>query len=90
MSVVKQTLRQQDASFISLREVLELLTRDGEGSTLAEAASYLLHKLTERDAPELMRRDPVTRALSRSIPSVSRALLEKVINPVDVDDDVPF
>ncbi len=92
MSVVKETLRQQDASFISLREVLELLTKDGEGCTLAEAATFLSQKLKERDAPALFRWNPITRQKIISTTANRITLLAKAINlsPVDLDDDVPF
>lgn len=41
MSVIKARLRKQAAEFISLREVFELLMKDGEGCTLADAAKFL-------------------------------------------------
>ncbi len=88
MSVVRETLRQQDASFISLREVLELLTKEGEGCTLHDAAAYLSQKLKKQNSPMLLRRDPITRLMHQSTPLKSITLLAKVIDPTD--DDVPF
>lgn len=90
MSVVKDTLRQQDASFISLREVLELLTKDGEGCTLHDAAVFLSQKLRERDAPAMLHRNSITRERYRTAQVKQLALLVKIINPVDLEDEVPF
>ncbi len=50
MSIVKDYLRQQDESFISLRETLELLASAGDGCNLDEAAKLLLQILEEPDA----------------------------------------
>ena len=90
MSIVRETLRQQDASFISLREVLELLTKDGEGCTLVDAAAYLSMKLQEAGSPKLLFRHSITRERYKTQPGMQITLLNKIINVIDFDDDVPF
>ncbi len=90
MSIVKKTLRQKDASFISLREVLELLTKDGEGCTLVDAAAYLSMKLKEDGSPKLLFRHSITRERYKTQPGMQITFLEKVINHIDFDDEIPF
>ena len=51
MSIIKEKLRQQAVEFISLRETLELLTKEGKGCSIHEAALFLYQLNGNRDFP---------------------------------------
>ena len=51
MSVIKAKLREQKEKFISLRETLERMAKDGDGCDLRQAATFLYQLLIRRKAP---------------------------------------
>ena len=90
MSIVREHLRRQDASFISLRETLELMTKEGEGCTPKEAARCLLYCLLHHeDTPELLSRSIDGRFLIEDRRRLSN-LLNQVIISGKVEDEIPF
>ena len=89
MSIIKAKLQEKNAEFISIREVLELLSQQGDGCTMEEAALYLMRRLQEFDAPEFVKED-----LGRLIEIHKRPgenVLATAINGTAfLSDEIPF
>lgn len=89
MSIVKAKLQEKNAEFISIREVLELLSKQGDGCTMEEAALYLMRRLQEPNAPIFVKEDfgRLTEIGKRSAEIV---LISAINGRAFIDDDIPF
>lgn len=88
MSTIKAKLQEKNAEFISLREVLELLSQEGEGCTMEEAARYLMRRLQEFESPDFFK-DDVGRLIEINKRPGENVLMT-AINGTAFEDDIPF
>ncbi len=94
---VKELLKKQDASFISLHELLTKMTQSGDGATYQEAA-VALYRIVEPEHFLWRVSDPVKgvkkatdREEKKAINSLEMAARFEKNHPVwSIDDDIPF
>ena len=89
MSIVKAKLQEKNAEFISIREVLELLSKQGDGCTMEEAALYLMRRLQELEAPCFIKED-MGRLIEMHKRPGENVLATAINGTAFFNDDLPF
>ena len=89
MSIVKAKLQEKNSEFISLREVLELLSQQGEGCTMEEAALYLMKRLQEFEAPCFVKED-LGRLVEMNKRPGENVLITAINGTAFMSDEIPF
>lgn len=89
MSIVKAKLQEKNAEFISIREVLDLLSKQGEGCTMEEAALYLMRRLQEFGAPNFVKED-LGRLVEMHKRPGENVLVTAISGSAFLSDDIPF